>query len=67
MKVLLLDDRTWGLVRKKLEAELSCASTNAALMRAWEKRHGCRWCSAKWVRKRHIEALRLARVILLDQ
>jgi hypothetical protein len=64
MKIIVLDDATWALVTKKLKEELHCASVQASLLRAWEKRNGSRWMNAAWIRKRHIEAIRLCRRIL---
>jgi hypothetical protein len=64
LKVIILDDATWTLAKKKLEEELHCASVAASLLRAWEKRNGCKYISAAWIRKRHIEAIRLCRRIL---
>lgn len=68
MKILVLDDKTWELARKKILAELSCAETNAALCRSWNNRQRragspVRWWDEKWIRKRHWEALRLAKIL----
>jgi hypothetical protein len=64
MKVIVLDDETWALVTRKLEQELACAQTQASYVRAWEKRHKCRYLTSQYIRKRHIEAIRLCRRIL---
>jgi hypothetical protein len=63
MKVLLLSDSDYELVKSKVSQELSCASTNWLIMRAWEKRHACKWFSRAFVRKRRIEAKRLERIL----
>jgi hypothetical protein len=64
MKVIVLDDATWALVTRKLEQELACARAQAELVRGWEKRHKCRYVTSEFIRKRHIEAIRLCRRIL---
>jgi hypothetical protein len=64
MKVIVLDDATWALVTKKLEEELACAQRAAEGMRYWERKHKCRYVTSQYIRKRHIEAIRLCRRIL---
>jgi hypothetical protein len=67
MKVLVLEDELWVLAKKKIQAELDRTSLNAAMVRGWNKRRhdGTRlWCEA-WVRKDHIEAIRLSRILSL--
>jgi hypothetical protein len=63
MKVIILSDELWALAKSKIEAELHCASTEASLIRGWNKRHGAHSYSEKWVRKRHWEAIRLAKIL----
>jgi hypothetical protein len=64
MKVIVLDDETWVLVTKKLEEELACAQCEAERVRYWERKHKCRYVTGQYIRKRHIEAIRLCRRIL---
>lgn len=63
MKVLVLSDRDYELCRRKVAQEMQCARVAVMLMRAWEKAHGCRWMTHKWLRKRAIEAHRLSRIL----
>jgi hypothetical protein len=64
MKVIVLDEPTWALVTKKLEQELACSEFEYQRLRYWQRKHRCQYVSAKWIRKRHIEAIRLCRRIL---
>lgn len=64
MKVIVLDDQTWALVTKKLEDELFCAQREAERVRHWERKHKFRYITSQYIRKRHIEAIRLCRRIL---
>jgi hypothetical protein len=66
MKVIILSDELWALAKSKIEQELDCASANASLVRGWNRRHArekTRLWSEKWVRKRHWEAIRLAKIL----
>jgi hypothetical protein len=63
MKVLVLDDATWALARKKIEAELNCASTAASLALGVRRREHRRPLNEAWIRKRHIEAIKLAKLL----
>jgi hypothetical protein len=63
MKVLVLSDELWALARKKIEDELNCASTSAFLARAVRRREHRRLLNEAWIRKRHIEAIKLAKIL----
>ena len=63
MKVLVLSDELWTLAQKKIEAELNCASTAASLARAVWRREHRRSLNEAWIRKRHIEAIKLAKLL----
>jgi hypothetical protein len=63
MKVLVLDDKTWELAKKKLEDLLRCCQTDVALVRAFRRRHGVSSIQEAYVRKRHWEAIRLAKIL----
>jgi hypothetical protein len=63
MKVLVLSDELWALARKKIEAELDCASTQAMWARGIRKREPYRLWNEAWIRKRHIEAIKLAKIL----
>jgi hypothetical protein len=65
MKVLVLEDDLWVLAKKKIQAELDRTSLNASMVRSKRHHDGTRpWCE-KWVRKDHIEAIRLSRILSL--
>jgi hypothetical protein len=63
MKVLVLDDKTWALAKKKLEELLRCTQSDAALVRAFRRRHGVSSMQEAYIRKRHWEAIRLAKIL----
>lgn len=63
MKVLILDEKTWELAKKKIKAELHCAETQVSFCRGIRKRYGTRSWNEPWARKRHIEAIRLAKLL----
>jgi hypothetical protein len=63
MKVLILNDHTWALAQKKIKQELHCAQTEASVCRSVRKRENRRHWNEVWIRKRHIEALRLAKLL----
>jgi hypothetical protein len=65
MKVILLSDKDWQLAKTKLEHYLHCTTVNADLLKAQKRSHpGGQALAEKWIRKNHIEAIHLARVIL---
>jgi hypothetical protein len=63
MKILMVSDKDWALVKRKVEEELHCAGVDVMLARAFRREKGVGWYGEKWNRKRHIEALRLKRII----
>jgi hypothetical protein len=64
MKVLLLKDDTWELLREKLKCEHDCAVSNVCWARAWEIRNNLRHWNMARMRKRRLEAARLVREVL---
>lgn len=64
MKVLLLKDETWALLRERLKDEHDCAQSNVAWARAWEIKYSLRHHNMARLRKRRLEAARLVREVL---
>lgn len=63
MKVLLLSERDFALVKKKVEQEKHCASVSLMLMRAWEKQFHARWHARSLIRLRAFQASQLLRIL----
>jgi hypothetical protein len=64
MKVLLLSDAQYELAKRKVAQLVNCTDTNVQLMRGWKRRNpGSAYLGEALVRKDHIEAIRLARIL----
>jgi hypothetical protein len=64
VKVILLKDPLWELVKAKLQQEYDCADSAVAWARAWEIRYNLRHFNMARLRKRRLEAARMLREIL---